>query len=200
MSVGNKPILPQPRSIKCKRARKSKSLSMLGRVVKVFVVLVGVSIAYGEDFSVPVDKLGGDKPETMMRRYLLQQVEQAGQRWKERYETLQTPEQIAAYQEQLREKFVAAIGGFPSGRRLSRKWSARLTVPAIAWRRSSLRASPKHYVTALLFLPQGAIQAALSGRDRSLRPLRRGEGIRDLSVNGRAAGAQRHGGIGVRSD
>ena len=155
MSVSKKAILPHPRSVKCKRARKSKFSSIIGRVVKVFVLLVGVSVVQGEDFSVPVDKIGGDKPETMMRRYLLQQVEQAGQRWKDRYEALQTPEQIAAYQEQLRGKFVEAIGGFPEQTPLNPQVVGAVDRPGYRVEKIILESRPRHFVTALLFLPQG---------------------------------------------
>ena len=41
------------------------------------------------------------------------QAEQAAKRWQEEYEARKTPEQIAAYQARLREKFLEAIGGLP---------------------------------------------------------------------------------------
>ena len=54
-------------------------------------------------------RLDGD----MMKRYLLRQVDQATQRWEADYEARTTPEQIAAYQKQSRERLLEALGGLP---------------------------------------------------------------------------------------
>ena len=49
----------------------------------------------------------------MMAHYLQHQAEQRFEHWRQRYEQLKTPEQIAAYQKDLREHFLQAIGGLP---------------------------------------------------------------------------------------
>ncbi len=78
------------------------------------VVLVAcVAAAAGENLDLPVEKIPGEKPGTMMSRYWLGQAEKAARRWQADYEARKTPDQIAAYQKRLRVEFLEAIGGLP---------------------------------------------------------------------------------------
>ena len=96
----------------------------------------GALSARDQSFDVPPEKIPGDKPGTMMRQYWLHQAEAAFAAWQKEYETLKTPDEIAAYQQRLREKFVAAIGGLPERTPLQcRRSPARSAVRATAWRR-----------------------------------------------------------------
>jgi dienelactone hydrolase len=108
---------------------------------------------YGEDLNAPSEKIGVGKPEAMMRRYLLTQVEQAGHRWMKDYEKLKTPEQIAAYQKRLREKTLEAIGGLPERTPLNPQRVGEVARPGYRVEKILFESQPKHFVTALLFLP-----------------------------------------------
>ena len=82
----------------------------------------------------------------------------------------------------------AAGGGQGRPRRL-RRGKDRLREPAQALRDG-----------AVVPARRPAFSAAVSGRARAVRTCRGGQGPRGISVDGRPAGAERHGGAGVRPD
>ncbi len=90
----------------------------------------------------------------MMARYLRQQAGQRFEQWRQRYEGLKTPDQIAAYQTNLREKFLEAIGGLPARTPLNPKVTGVVTRDGYHVEKVIFESQPKHYVTALLFLPE----------------------------------------------
>ena len=81
--------------------------------VKALALLAIVTAVCGQELDVPAEKLTGDKPGNMMRSYWLDQVGIAAESWRAEYEGRKTPEEIAAYQSRLRDKFLDAIGGLP---------------------------------------------------------------------------------------
>jgi len=119
----------------------------------VLVVLSGVWTAAGQSLDVPADKIPGDKPGTMMSHYWLDQAEQAFQRWQKQYESLKTPEQVAAYQKRLHEKFLESIGGLPERTPLAAKITGTIARDGYRVEKVIFESQPKHFVTALLFLP-----------------------------------------------
>ena len=80
---------------------------------KALVLLAIATPVYGQELDVPAEKLTGDKPGNMMRSYWLDQAGIAAENWRAEYEARKTPEEIAAYQSRLRDKFLDAIGGLP---------------------------------------------------------------------------------------
>ena len=123
-------------------------------IVTCCVFLAGITSLHGEDLAISPEKIPGAKPDAMMRRHLLLQADQATQRWKEAYERLKTPEEIAAYQKRLREKCLEAIGGFPERTPLEPQVTGTAAVrPGYRVEKIIFQSQPKHYVTALLFLP-----------------------------------------------
>ena len=114
----------------------------------------------------------------MMAQYLQQQAQPQFEQWRQRYEQLKTPEQIAAYQKNLREQFLKAIGGLPERTPLNPKVTGTVQREGYQVEKVIFESQPKHYVTALLFLPDAKrFTAARSRRDRALRPRRRGESL-----------------------
>jgi len=93
------------------------------------------------------------KPEEMMARYLQQQAQPRFEQWRKQYEQLKTPEQIAAYQKNLREQFLKAIGGLPERTPLNPKVTGIIHRDGYTAEKVIFESQPKHYVTALLFLP-----------------------------------------------
>ena len=92
----------------------------------------------------------------MMAHYLQHQAEQRFEHWRQRYEQLKTPEQIAAYQKDLREHFLQAIGGLPERTPLNPRITGVVQREGYRVEKIIFESQPQHYVTALLFLPDAA--------------------------------------------
>jgi len=99
------------------------------------------------------DTIDGVKPADMMSNYLLKLVRQKFESWKEQYEQLKTAEQIAEYQKHLREKFIEAIGGLPERTPLDPQVTGVILRDGYRVEKIIFESQPKHYVTAILFLP-----------------------------------------------
>jgi hypothetical protein len=117
------------------------------------VLLLTAAGTSGDELGIPAEKIAGGEPGRMMQQYWLRQVDQATQRWKEEYEKRSTPEQIAAYQQRLREKFLEAIGGLPERTPLAPRVTAAVRRDGYRVEKVIFESQPRHYVTALLFLP-----------------------------------------------
>jgi dienelactone hydrolase len=115
--------------------------------------LASVTIAAEQGLDVPREKIPGEKPGTMMHCYWLGQAEKAAQRWQAEYEARKTPEQIAAYQTKLREKFLEALGGLPERTPLNAKVTGTAARDGYRVEKIIFESQPKFFVTALLFLP-----------------------------------------------
>lgn len=126
---------------------------LASRVLSFSVLLMSVAVACGEDLSVPSAKIEGGSADGMMHRYLLRQVDQAAERWKADYEKRTTPDAIAAYQKRLREEVLNAIGGLPERTPLEPQVTGTISRPGYRVEKVIFQSQPKHYVTALLFLP-----------------------------------------------
>ena len=122
-------------------------------------VVVGAAILAGElslrgaDLDVPLAEVGDRPPVEMVHRHLMRQVEEAVQQWQADYEKRKTPEEIAAYQKRLREQCLRSIGGLPERTPLNPQVTGGISRPGYAVEKAVFESQPKHYVTALLFLP-----------------------------------------------
>jgi len=101
------------------------------------------------------DANDGIKTSDMMRRYLAKQAQVCLNSWKQEYESRKTPQQIAQYQERLREKFIEAIGGLPERTPLNPQAMGVVLRDGYRVEKVIFESQPKHYVTAALFLPDG---------------------------------------------
>ena len=119
----------------------------------VLVMSVSAAAMGGQDLPVLPDTIDGVRPRDMMNRYLLGQIEQAWQRWQADYENRKTPEQIAAYQKRLTEKFLEAIGPFPERTPLNAKTIGVVKRKGYRVEKVIFESMPGFYVTAALFLP-----------------------------------------------
>ncbi len=111
----------------------------------------------GQDLQVLGDTIDGVHPRDMMNRYLLGQIEEAWQRWQADYENRKTPEQIAAYQKRLREKFLEAIGPFPERTPLNARVTGVINRKGYRVEKVIFESMPGFYVTAACFLPDPAL-------------------------------------------
>src|SRR5208337_3368572 len=92
----------------------------------------------------------------MMSRYLVALVDQAAKKWEAQYEGRKTPEQIAEYQKQSRQKLVEALGGWPDRSPLKARVVGRIERDGYAVEKVIFESQPHFPVTALLFLPDPA--------------------------------------------
>ena len=108
-----------------------------------------------DEFTVLPKRVDGVPPGDMMREYLLRQVDEAWQRWQHEYEQRTSPEAIAAYQQDLRQRFIEAIGGFPERTPLNARTTGVVARDGYRVEKIVFESQPNHYVTAALFLPDG---------------------------------------------
>lgn len=130
------------------RARYAWAISLT------LVLLAGATTVRGQELDVPAEKFPGGKPGNMMSRYWQGQAEKAAQRWQAEFEARKTPGQIAAYQSRLREKFLDAIGGLPERTPLQAKVTGTIRRQGYSVEKIIFESQPKHFVTALLFVPE----------------------------------------------
>jgi dienelactone hydrolase len=127
--------------------------SVIAPAACILAILTIASGMRGGDLDVPPEKIAGKLQDGMMHRYLMRQVEQAVHRWKVDYEQRKTPEQIAACQERLHNEFLKAIDGLPERTPLEPRVVGTISRPGYRVENVVFQSQPKHYVTALLFLP-----------------------------------------------
>jgi len=110
-------------------------------------------VSGNQDIRVLPETIDGTKPNDMTRQYLVRQVQQNLESWKRQYEQLKTPQQISEYQKRLREKFIEAIGGLPPRTPLNPQVTGVVRRNGYRIEKIIFESQPKHYVTAVLFLP-----------------------------------------------
>jgi dienelactone hydrolase len=117
---------------------------------------IGLAGAAEPSLDLPADQFPGGKPGAMMNRYWLNQAEQATQRWQTEYEGRKNPAQIAAYQKLMRRIFLEAIGDLPERTPLNPKITGTVNRDGYRVEKIIFESQPRHFVTALLFLPQAS--------------------------------------------
>ena len=106
-----------------------------------------------DELRVLPEKIENISPAEMMSHYLRGLAGQKFEDWKQQYEQRKTPEQIAEYQKRLREKFIDAIGGLPERTPLNPQVTDVVLRDGYRVEKIIYESQPKHYVTALLFMP-----------------------------------------------
>jgi dienelactone hydrolase len=126
---------------------------------KILATIVIICTALGsvaradENLQVLPEKIGDVSPRDVMNRYLRSQAQQYFEKWKAQYEQRKTPEQIAEYQKGLRQKFLDAIGELPQRSALNPQITGVVGRDGYRVEKVIFESQPKHYVSALLFLP-----------------------------------------------
>ena len=130
--------------------------------IVVVVVCLGLAMNAGsatgavsadEKLSVLLETIDGVKASDMMNHYLRQQARRKFEEWKRDYEQRKTPEQVAEYQKRLRHKFLEAIGELPQRTPLKPRVTGVVHRQGYRVEKVIFESQPKHYVTAILFLP-----------------------------------------------
>jgi len=107
----------------------------------------------GEDLTVLTPQPGQPEPATMMTRYLQGLAHDALDRRAAESAKLQTPEQLAAYQERMRAFFIAQLGGLPERTPLNARVVGRLDRDGYRVEKIIYESQPGFFVTAALYLP-----------------------------------------------
>ena len=121
-------------------------------VVAVGLWLMGCS-ALAEDLSVLPASLDGAPPQAMVHSYLIRRAEEALDRRTARYEELKTPEQLAAYQQRMRQFFLSQLGELPERTPLRPQVVGRIDRDGYQIEKIIFESQPQHFVTAVLYLP-----------------------------------------------
>ena len=96
-----------------------------------------------------------EQKQAALYSHLQQQAYTALDRRREVYEKLETPEQIRAYQQRLREFFVKQLGGFPERTPLNARTVGTIEADGYRIEKVIYDSQPHHRITANLYLPDG---------------------------------------------
>jgi dienelactone hydrolase len=111
---------------------------------------------HADDFTVLSASDDAGPVRQMVSRYLKQQAYEAFDRRRAAYESLQTAEDIAAYQSRLREFFVERLSGFPERTPLNAQVIGSLNGDGFRVEKIIFESRPRHFVTGNLYLPLSA--------------------------------------------
>ena len=121
-------------------------------------LLLALSLAIaarGDELTVLPAEIDGDSPRTMVKNYLQRECRRAFERRRMEYEQLKTPEQITVYGQRRREFLWRQLGGMPQRTPLNAQVVGRIDGDGFQMEKIIFESRPKHFVTALLYLPEG---------------------------------------------
>jgi dienelactone hydrolase len=104
---------------------------------------------------VPPSALDGRSPADMMYAYLQDKADEALDKRRAAYEALKTPEDVRAYQRRVRRTFMGLLGDMPRRCDLAARTVGHIRRADCAVEKIVFQSHPRHYVTALLYLPRG---------------------------------------------
>ncbi len=109
--------------------------------------------ALADPLAIPPEQIANGQPATMMQAYWLRHVDEAIERWKADYEGRKTPDEIAAYQQRIRERFLESLGGLPERTPLNAQVTGVVQREGYRVEKVIFESQPNHCVTGLFFLP-----------------------------------------------
>ncbi|MFN0195549.1 MAG: acetylxylan esterase [Planctomycetaceae bacterium] len=116
------------------------------------VLVCVLSAPPAEDLNcIPAD----ERQQNIYYRQLQQDAYAAFDRRGEKFEQLQTPEQILAYQRELKEFFIRQLGGFPEWTSLNPQTVGTIDADGFRIEKVIYESRPGHHVTANLYIPDG---------------------------------------------
>lgn len=104
----------------------------------------------------PATLPSGATGSTMVRDSLHAEAAEHFKAWREAYETRVELQDVAAYQQRLREEFIARLGGLPQRGPLQAEVTGKVQREGFSVEKIRLESQPQFYVTAGLFLPDPA--------------------------------------------
>lgn len=125
-----------------------------GSLAAMFVLVGQALVPAADDVTVLSRPATGPGPDAMMNTYLLREAYGALDRRNAEYEKIKTVEQVKAWQQSAREKFLGALGGFPERTPLNARVTGRLEFPDYRVEKIIFESQPGFHVTANLYLPR----------------------------------------------
>ncbi|HEX4131249.1 MAG TPA: hypothetical protein VHZ24_14510 [Pirellulales bacterium] len=114
------------------------------------------AVVRGDAFDVLPEMLEDGPKIEMMHRWLMRQAEAALDRRTAEYEKVKTRDDLAGYQQRMRRFFGKQLGGFPERTPLRATTTGKLKRDGYTVEKIIYESLPKHFVTALLYLPEGS--------------------------------------------
>ncbi len=118
------------------------------------LALSGTVLADGPPLDGILKAAGVDDPSNMVRRYMLGEVEATWAAWQKAYEARTEPAAIAQHYRALQAKFIERLGGFPERTPLNPQITGVIQRNGYRVEKVLFKSQPRHYVTALLFVPE----------------------------------------------
>jgi dienelactone hydrolase len=121
-----------------------------------FIALTGSKTAFagGPPLEGILKAAGVADPPNMVRNYMLPELEATWTAWQEAYEARTEPDVIAEHYKALQATFVERIGGFPERTPLNPQIAGVIQRNGYRVEKILFESQPRHYVTALLFVPE----------------------------------------------
>jgi cephalosporin-C deacetylase-like acetyl esterase len=119
-------------------------------IYTIFLLLIN-SLAFSDGLKV----LNGDAHQQMMTSYLRNLTDEAFDCREAAYEELKTEEQLLEYQIRMKNFFIEQLGGFPERTPLNAQITGKLSFEDYRMEKIIYESQPNHFVTAVLYLPQG---------------------------------------------
>ena len=126
---------------------------MFRALLAIGILSAATGAVTADELTVLPTEIDGAAPPEMMHRHLMQLTGKAVDRRDAEYETLKTPEQLAAYQRRVRQFFLDQLGELPERTPLAAQVVGRETRDGYRVEKVIFESQPQHYVTAILYLP-----------------------------------------------
>lgn len=110
----------------------------------------------GEDLTCLKSEIGGSETNVTWYDSLKKEAIASLEKRRERLNQLKTPEQIQAYQTELRQLMIKQLGGFPERTPLNAQVLGRIPAKGYQIEKVIFESQPNHHITANLYLPEGA--------------------------------------------
>jgi len=110
--------------------------------------------ARSDELAVLDDKLLGFPPQEMLHRYLLGRCQERFDARRQAVAALKTPEAVQKRQAELRERFIASLGGFPEKTPLNPRIVGIVQRDGYRIEKVVYESRPNHHVTANLYVPE----------------------------------------------
>ncbi len=131
----------------------SVRMRLLANVVVGWVIGFASIALCDDQLRVLPAELGSGPNNQMLSRHLKRQAQDAFARRSAEYEKLKTDEQIAAYQTRRRNFFLQQLGRMPKRTPLNPRVIGKIDGDGYRIEKIIFESQPRHYVTALLYLP-----------------------------------------------
>ena len=119
----------------------------------IIALLLWPTLAVADELNVLPDRLEDGPTKQMLTRYLHAQTESAFARRKARFAEINSIDDVRKYQQETRALLLEQLGPFPERTPLNATTVGKIEGDGYVMERVIFESQPRHYVTAILFLP-----------------------------------------------